>query len=441
MRVQGFHHVGTAPVERDLGGAPTIRRVALLSVHTCPLDQPGVGDSGGMNVYVRQVARRLAEMGVGVDVFTRWSGAAEPIRQMDPGVRVIHLEAGPGEPIPKEALQDHLCEFLYSLIRFEAQESAALGASSPVYDLIHSHYWLSGWVGRLAAERLGIPLVQSFHTLGRVKNLNLAAGERAESSTRITAEERVVASADAVMAPTASEAAELVRLYGADPEDVHIVPPGVDTERFTPAGPGERARAKAAIGFDGRAVVLFVGRLQPLKAPDLAVRAVAELSMRAPGLDPVLVVVGGPSGEAGMQPATLCALAAELGIEDRVVIHEPVPHTAMPDIYRAADVLLVPSRTESFGLVALEGSACGTPVVAADVGGLRTAVRDGVSGILVAGHEPGPYADALAHVLAAGVRYAMGEAGSRYARRFDWRQAAGGLLDVYEELVAAAVAG
>ncbi len=413
---------------------PAVERVALLSVHTCPLDQPGTGDSGGMNVYVRQVARRLAEMGVAVDVFTRASGQQPRVRETDPGVRVIHLAAGPDEPLPKEALQDVLCEFLYSLVAFETAECARLGIEGPLYDAVHSHYWLSGWVGRLAAERWQVPLIQSFHTLGRVKNLNLAAGDTPEPAARIHAEERIIESADCVLAPTDVEAGQLVRLYGADPERVRVVSPGVDTDVFTP---GDRDAAKRALGLEGRAVVLFVGRLQHLKSPDIAVRAVAELARRAPELDPVLVVVGGPSGRAGLQREDIDKLAADAGIPDRVVMHEPIEHRRLPELYRAADVQLVPSRTESFGLVALEASACGTPVVATDVGGLRTAVWNGHTGLLVDGADPVDFAAAMLEILGDPARAAaMGESGSHYARRFDWRQAAAGLLAVYEEQAA-----
>lgn len=415
---------------------PSLKRVALLSVHTCPLDQPGTGDSGGMNVYVRQVARRLAEMGVEVDVFTRWAGSAPRIRVMEPGVRVIHLEAGPAAPVPKAELPDHLCEFLYALMRFEAAEAERLGVGGPIYDVIHSHYWLSGRVGRMAAERWSVPLVQSFHTLGLVKNATRGPDEAPEPSERIAAERRIVEAAERILAPTPVEAAELTRLYRADPARVRVVSPGVDTDRFV-AGPSE----KAELGLAGRTVVGFVGRLQPLKAPDLALRAVAELAARAPALDPVLLVIGGPSG-AGVTVESLRSLAMDLGVSDRLVIHDPVPHHEMPVFYRSLDALIVPSRTESFGLVAIEASACGVPVVASDVGGLRTAVRDQVTGVLVPDRSPEAFADALGRILSdPTVRDAMGAAGARYARRFDWRAVAAGLLGVYEEVATAAAVG
>ena len=415
-------------------GPARVERIAVVSVHTCPLDQPGIGDSGGMNVYVRSVARRLAEMGVEVDVFTRAAGPEQHVVDVDPGVRVVHLEAGPDAPVDKEELPRYLYEFHGSMMRFEAEEAARLGLSTPIYNVVHSHYWLSGSIGRFASERWGVPLVQSFHTLGRVKNRTLADGDRPEPAARIAGEQRVVQAADCILAPTIGEAADLVTLYGADPRAVRVVAPGVDTEVFTP---GDRARAKAELGLTDRVVVLFVGRLQPLKQPEAAVQALADLADRNPELRDrlSLVVVGGPSGRGGVQPEALAKLAADLGISSALRLEGTVPHDEMPRYFRAADVTVIPSRSESFGLVAIEASACGTPVIASDVGGLRVAVRDGVTGLLVPSFDPAAYADALARVLTDPVvAGAMGTAGSQFARRFDWRRASIDLLAVYEEL-------
>lgn len=418
-------------IDEPVADLDRVGRVAIVSVHTCPLDQPGTGDSGGMNVLIRSVARRLAEMGVQVDVFTRRAGVEQANVQMDPGVRCVHLEAGPPRPVPKEELPDHLSEFLCSMLRFANAEGERLGRA-PVYDVVHSHYWLSGWVGRMAAERWRIPLVHSFHTLGRVKNLTLAEGDSPEPSARIAGEERVVTSADCILVPTPGEAAELVHLYGARPERVRVVSPGVDAGLFTPGDAGE---ARAALGLGERPLVLFVGRLQPLKAPDVAVHALATLAARRPDIDPVLAIVGGPSGGTAVGPDALFKLAADLGVTDRVLVLPPVPHDLLPALYRAADVVIIPSRTESFGLVALEAAACGTPVVASDVGGLRTAVRDGVTGFLVPAASADAFSEALEHVLSdATLRRSLGAAGARFARRFDWRLAASGLLAVYEEM-------
>lgn len=411
-----------------------VERVALVSVHTCPLDQPGLGDSGGMNVYVRSVARRLAEMGVAVDIFTRAAGPEQHVVDVDPGVRVVHLEAGPDAPVEKEELPRYLTAFLQAMMRFESEEAARLTVSSPIYDVVHSHYWLSGWIGRLARERWRIPLVHSFHTLGRVKNRTLAPGESPEPANRISGEQRVVQAADCILAPTIGEAADLVNLYGAEPPNVRVIAPGVDTDVFTP---GDRDEAKASLGLRGRRVILFVGRLQPLKQPEVAVRSVAELMRRDPSLagNVALVMLGGPSGRGGVQPESLQKLAAELGIAEALRLDGAIPHDDLPRYYRAADAVLIPSRSESFGLVAIEASACGAPVVASDVGGLGVAVRDGVTGLLVPSFDPLAYADALSRVLSdPALADAMGTAGSHFARRFDWRRASIDLLAVYEEL-------
>jgi len=417
-------------------GPARVERVAVVSVHTCPLDQPGIGDSGGMNVYVRSVARRLAEMGVAVDIFTRAAGPEQHVVDVDPGVRVVHLEAGPDAPVDKEDLPRYLSEFVTSMMQFEAAEADAAKRSTPIYDVVHSHYWLSGSIGRYARERWGIPLVQSFHTLGLVKNRTLADGEAAEPPARIAGERKVVQTADCVLAPTIGEAADLVNLYGAHPGAVRVVAPGVDTDLYTR---GDRTAEKEALGLGGRIVVLFVGRLQPLKQPDAAVRAVAEFAARNPALADrlALVIVGGPSGRGGVQPADLSKLAADLGIAHALRLEGTVPHDALPRYYRAADVVLVPSRSESFGLVAIEASACGAPVVASDVGGLRVAVRDGVTGLLIPSFAPAAYADGLARVITdPGLADAMGIAGAQFARRFDWRRASIDLLAIYEELSA-----
>lgn len=402
-----------------------VERLALLSVHTCPLDQPGTGDSGGMNVYVLQVARRLAEMGVEVDIFSRWAGDAERIREPEPGVRVIHLDAGPATPLPKEELPDVLCEFLYSMIRFASEEGRT-------YDAVHSHYWLSGWVGRLASEHWGIPLVHTFHTLGRVKNRTLAPGEAPEPTVRILGEERVIAAADRILAPTPVEASDLVTAYNARPERVTVVTPGVDTDVFRP---GDRDSAKALLDLTGRRVVLFVGRMQPLKSPDVAIEAFAHAVAGATD-DPLLIMIGGPSGAASTSQDALAKLAANAGVSDRVRFLDPVPHDDLATYYRAADVVLVPSRSESFGLVALEASACGAPVIATRVGGLTTAVRDGVTGLLVDRVDAVAFGETLRSLLLDPERAAaLGRAGSHHARRFDWRHAAAKLLGVYEEVV------
>ncbi len=410
----------------ELGAVEDVRRVAVLTVHSSPLAPPGVGDSGGMNVHVLALASELARAGVASDIYTRATSTDDPpVFEVEPGVRVLHLPAGPPEPIPKQLLPRYLCAFLCSLLR--------AGEGNGPYDLLHSHYWVSGWVARLARERWSSPVVHSFHTLGRVKNSSLATGEEPEPPTRLAGEERVVATADCLLAATPSEARQLTELYGAPPSKVRIVPHGVDRSRFHP---GDRATARAALGVSRRHVLAFVGRLQPLKAPDVAVQALSLLRRRRPELDVELLVVGGPSGNGMEEPQRSAALARQEGVADRVRFLPAQPHSRLATVYQAADLLLVPSRSESFGLVALEAQACGTPVVAARVGGLSHAVGDGTTGLLLSDHDPERWAMAVADLLASPRRLAaMGLAAARFAGAHGWDLTASRLLGVYGELL------
>lgn len=428
-------------------------RVAMLSVHTSPLDQPGTGDAGGMNVYITDLAQALARRGAEVEIFTRATSSRQPEAvPMADGVLVRHVPAGPYEGLDKNDLPGQLCAFAAGVLRVEAARRPGW------YDVVHSHYWLSGQVGWLAAERWDVPLVHTMHTLAKVKNAALAPGDRPEPQGRVIGEEQVVAAADGLVASTVEEAADLVRLYDADPDAVHVVAPGVDLELFhpdlgqpgtiDPSGPRphhaparlltarelEAGRARARRGLALPAdddVVLFAGRVQPLKAPDVLVRALGELRRRG-GRVPRLLVLGGPSGN----PAALDdlrALARDLGVADRVDLRPPVARTQLARWYRAADVVAVPSRSESFGLVAAEAQACGTPVVAAAVGGLRTVVRDGQTGCLVPGHDPHHWAAALADLLGDPVRRArLGLGAAHHARRLGWESAAEAVVDVYD---------
>ena len=402
------------------------RRVAVLSVHTSPLDQPGTGDAGGLNVYVVETSKRLAALGVEVEVFTRAAASGlPPTVELAPGVTVRHLTAGPFEGLSKEDLPAQLCALTSGVLRAEAAHEPGW------YDVVHSHYWLSGQVGWLAAERWGVPLVHTAHTLAKVKNLALADGDVPEPLRRVVGEQQVVAASDRLVANTADEARQLVELYGADPSYVDTVAPGVDLEHFRP---GPALAARAALGVPADAVVLlFVGRLQPLKGPDVLLRAASRLLQHDPSLRARLVVavVGGPSGSGLEHPTALRDLAEDLGLSDVVRFEAPSTAERLRNWYRAASVVAVPSHNESFGLVALEAQACGTPVVATDVGGLRTTVDDRVSGLLVPGHDAGQWAAALHRAVSARAELSAGAVA--HAAQFSWAATAAGLVQTYRE--------
>jgi D-inositol-3-phosphate glycosyltransferase len=396
-------------------------------MHTSPLDQPGTGDAGGLNVYVVEVAKQLARRGIEVEIFTRAvCPDALPVVELAPGVLVRNVVAGPFEELDKNSLPGQICPFTFGVLRTEA--AFAPGR----YDLLHAHYWLSGQVAAVAAERWGVPLIQSMHTLGKVKNLALARGDCAEPEARIRGEGEVIAAADRLVANTATEARQLVELYGADPRRVTTVSPGVDLSLFSP---GSVAAARARLGLPLDAVVLvFAGRIQPLKGPDVVLHAAAELLRSSPALADRLVVVfvGGPSGSEVGAPGRLDGLAAALGISGCVRQEPPCPQRELADWYRAATIVLVPSHSESFGLVALEAQACGTPVVAAAVGGLRTVVLDGSSGVLVDGHDPCVWARELEKLIGSPGRLASLSLGAiEHASAFGWPATADELIGVY----------
>ncbi|WP_179466518.1 D-inositol-3-phosphate glycosyltransferase [Mycolicibacterium vinylchloridicum] len=393
------------------------RRVAVLSVHTSPLAQPGTGDAGGMNVYVLQTALHMARRGVEVEIFTRaTSSSDQPMVRLAPGVLVRNVVAGPFEGLDKYDLPTQLCAFTAGVLRAEANHEPGY------YDIVHSHYWLSGQVGWLARDRWAVPLVHTAHTLAAVKNAALAEGDSPEPPLRSVGEQQVVDEADRLVVNTEDEAHQLISLHNADPRRIDVVYPGVDLETFVP---GERAAARAALGLRAdEPVVAFVGRIQPLKAPDVLLRAAAQL----PGVR--VLVAGGPSGSGLAAPDALVGLAAELGIAERVTFLPPQSREQLVKVYRAADLVAVPSYSESFGLVAVEAQACGTPVVAAAVGGLPVAVADGVSGALVSSHDPAQWAGAIDGLL----RRDPGElsrAAVAHARRFSWDDTVDGLLASY----------
>jgi D-inositol-3-phosphate glycosyltransferase len=399
----------------------------MISLHTSPLDQPGTGDAGGMNVYVIELARRLASRGIEVDIFTRaTSSALPPVVEAADGVSVRHIHAGPFEGLTKGELPGQLCVFAREVLRSEAAQPVGH------YDVVHTHYWLSGQVGALARDRWGVPLVHSMHTMAKVKNDALADGDTPEPAARIIGEEQVVEAADMLIANTDIEAKQLINLYDADPGRVEVVHPGVDLSVFKPV---DVRAARTGLGLPADAhVLMFAGRIQPLKAPDVLLRAVAVLLEETPSLRSRLVVpvVGGPSGTGLEHPESLAQLAAELGIDDVVRF---VPPVAQPELARwcaAATLVAVPSYNESFGLVAAEAQATGTPVIGAAVGGLTTVIRDGHSGLLVDGHEPRDWANAIRRVFDDDALRARLEAGAvEQARLFSWERTAQRTLDVY----------
>lgn len=416
-------------------GPASLRRLAMISLHTSPLEQPGTGDAGGMNVYVTEVARRLAQRGIEVDIFTRATNSQLPaVVPFSPGVNVRHVVAGPFEGLAKDELPGQLCAFAREVLRTEAQFD--LGH----YDAVHSHYWLSGQVGALARDRWGVPLVHTMHTMAKVKNGLLAEGDAPEPQARVIGEEQVVAAADMLIANTVDEAKDLINSYDADPGRVEVVHPGVDLDAFRPTS---MAAARARLGLRQDAEVLaFVGRIQPLKAPDVLLRAAVELVRRDPSLRHRLVVavIGGPSGTGLEHPEALAELAYSLGIEDLVRFVPPVRRDELVDWYAAATLVCVPSYNESFGLVAVEAQAVGTPVVAAAVGGLTTAVVDGRSGFLIEGHDPADYARVIATIIdQPALREVLSVGALAQAAGFSWERTVDNTLAVYQrarELIA-----
>jgi D-inositol-3-phosphate glycosyltransferase len=406
-------------------------RIAVLMVHTSPLEQPGIGDAGGMNIYVVESAQRMAAMGVTVDIFTRRTHADElEIVEISPGVRVRYFDCGHGT-LTKEQLPAHIAGLSKEFLRIVKDEN---------YDVIHSHYWISGKVAMPAAKQLGIPLVHTMHTMARVKNLNLAEGETPEPMIRVQGETQVVAAAQSLVANTDAEAASLVSLYDACPDTVHVVAPGVDLYTFTPGQGRSAARSIVNLPHDSL-VVTFVGRIQPHKGPEVLIRATCELVKHSPLLRKKLVVniMGGASGANTEEVDRLKELATWLAIDDVVRFSPPVPRTDLAQWYRAADLVVVPSYSESFGLVALESQACGTPVVATAVGGLRTAVADGISGVLVDGHDPKAWSSVIARLLQEPQRRVLLSMGAiEHASHFGWDATARGTLDIYDQVLSQA---
>ncbi len=397
-------------------------RFAVLSYHTSPLQQAGTGDAGGMNVYVRELSSALARLGHEVDVYARRDDpACRETVLVEPGLRVHHVTAGPPAPLARERFIEHVDAY-------SAGVAAAIKCG-PVPDVIHANYWLSGLAGHQLKHEFAVPLVMTFHTLERVK----AAAEAGESDHRASQEAGIIACADAVLASCQVEADQVVELYGATPARVRIVPLGVQHAFFSP---GNRSQARRALGLEpSRALLAYVGRLQPLKGVDLALETL--VALRSRGHAARLAIIGGPSGPEG--PSTLAELhrrVGDAGVIDDVMFVAPQSHQMLSSWLRAADVTLVPSRSESFGLVALESSACGTPVLASSVGGLRNLVEPGVNGRLLEHRDPAGWADAALEMMD-GERDAWGARAAALAARYTWRAAGEELVDLVSGFAAA----
>ncbi|GAA2174161.1 D-inositol-3-phosphate glycosyltransferase [Arthrobacter parietis] len=392
-----------------------VKRVAMLSLHTSPFDQPGGGDAGGMNVYVRSVALELAKVGIDVEIFTRAAADGQPhIEELGPGVLVRHLIAGPTRRVPKEVLPQ-LSDDLADAIA-DATDLLADGH----FDVIHSHYWVSGIVGLTVAKSLNLPLVHSMHTMARVKNLRLHAGGVREPESRISGEQTIVNDADRLIANTSTEAAELESLYGAAAEKVDIVAPGVDLDIFNAL---DRPASRSGLSFSAETFhVVFAGRIQKLKGPHLLVEAAADLLARRPDIPLQVSIIGSGSGPEALE---LRPLINRLGLQDVVRLYPPVLPEQLAHWFRAADVVAMPSYSESFGLVALEAQACGTPVLAANVGGLPQAISAGRTGVLVDGHGAALWSAALEVLHDDGaMRRTLGTNAAVHALAFGWQRTA-----------------
>jgi D-inositol-3-phosphate glycosyltransferase len=408
--------------------SPRTSKIATLMVHTSPLDQAGTGDAGGMNVYVVETAKKMAQAGVVVDIFTRANKPNLPETvEIAEGVSVKNLVAGPFGGISKEELPSQLGALTSAFMNYQKQ------LSKNYYSLLHSHYWISGQLGWVVSEATGTPLIHTMHTTAKVKNLNLADGEKPEPHVRAIGEEQVVKAATALIANTDAEAASLVSFYDACPDRVFVAAPGVDLQNFSPADGKAAARERLNIAQDS-ILLTFVGRIQPHKGPDVLIKAAAEMVSHSPYLRAKLavVVMGGASGHLN-ELEKLKSLAKFLNVEDVTHFVDPVSRTVLPDWYRASDLVCVPSYSESFGLVALEAQACGTPVVATAIGGLRTAVSDGISGSLVDGHDPKAWSAVISRLIAEPQRRLLLSMGAvEHASHFGWEMTARKTLDVYD---------
>lgn len=401
-------------------------RVAILSYHTCPVAPLGGPETGGLNVYVREMTRELAERGHHVDIFTRRAGDVPelepPVVDGHPHARLVHIPAGPPAYVEKSELPQYLDEFEQGVLAFAEREGIT-------YDVVHSHYWLSGVIGARLRERWDVPHVTMFHTLGEVKSRSRIS--EWEPDERIQAEEMIVQQADQIVAAGRDERELLMRLYGARSESISVVPCGVNLDLFHPI-PQDAARRELGLPNDDR-ILLFVGRIEPLKGIDILLGAATQIEDER---DCRVLVIGGDNSAQEGEMAHLRNLASRLGIADRVTFLGAVDHERLPYFYSAADVCVVPSFYESFGLVALEAMACGTPVVASRVGGLAGTVRDSETGYLIPWRCPEPFAERIEILLGnEELRNAFGTAARESVERFRWANVAEAVLGIYRELI------
>jgi D-inositol-3-phosphate glycosyltransferase len=405
------------------------RRIAVISMHTSPTASLGQYGNGGLNVYVREVASAFSDRGIATDIFTRRQSPDDPaIEELAPLSRVIYLPAG--RSLDKYSLYNEVPRFAEGILAFAESEKIQ-------YDLLYSHYWLSGEVACLLRPGMGAGWAHIAHTLGLVKNRTLARGERPEPALRIRVEGEIAQQADLLIASTTDEADDLVRSYKADPERVFVVPPGIDLATFQPL---DRADARRKIGYGAGRLLLFVGRLERLKGVEIAIQALALLSDRAHD-DLRLIVLGDDARQGAARDGEesekerLKAVAASLGVRDRVDFLGSVAHHELPYFYAAADAVVMPSYSESFGLVALEAQACGRPVVGSGVSGLRSVVRDEVSGYLIDDHDAAIYAERIGRLLAdPELAQQMGRRGRLLAQRFSWTRTADGLEGLFDDV-------
>lgn len=412
----------------------SLRKIAVISMHTSPLEQPGIGDAGGMNVYVLRTCQELSQRGIDVDVYTRAMHPSQgEIVQQSEHLRVINIVAGPYEGLDKSDLPTQMTAFAGGIIDFAREHQLS-------YDLIHSHYWLSGQVAWLLSDLWKVPFVHTAHTLAAVKNQHLAAGDTPEPESRRICEQQIVDNAWRLIVNTEAEAAQMADLHDAPSSRIDVVPPGVDICLFSPGSDRATERCRRVLGIPLHAkVILFVGRLQRLKGPQVLLRAVGELHRRHQGMDIRVIICGGLSGSGLRAPDEFTDLANHENIGQLVRFMTPRPPEDLAMLYQAADIVAVPSYNETFGLVAMEAQATGTPVVAAKVGGLSIAVADEYSGLLVDGHDPADWADSLERlVFDDELRIKLAEQAREHALDFSWEKTVDHLEEIYAAVLSEA---